>query len=100
MRNSPGCLLDQQSRIATTAKRAVPLKAHSQQAYKASDLAEDGLGGTVGSRAWPPAWSRPPTGCKSKLLSLVVALDRTPLVCVDLVPGPIPAVPLRQGREG
>ena len=29
-----------------------------------------------------------------------IALNRTPLVRIDFVPGPIPGVPLRRGREG
>jgi len=46
-------LLDQQAHIATIAKRAAPLKTHSQQACEAGDLAEYGLGGPPGA-AWAP----------------------------------------------
>src|SRR5882724_2495732 len=67
---------------------------------EAGDLAEYGLGGTAGSRGGPPARSRPSAGCKTSSISLGAAVDRTPLVPIDLVPGPIPAVPLRRGREG
>ena len=97
MRSLHGRLLDQQSRIATTAKRATPLKTHSQQACEASDLAENGLGGTVGSRGGPPARSRLSAGCKTSSISLGTAFDRAPLVRVDFVPAPIPAVPLLRG---
>jgi hypothetical protein len=100
MRSPHGRLLDQQSRIAVVTKRAAPLKTHSQQDCEASDLAENGLGGTVGSRGGPPARSRPSAGCKTRSISLGAAVDRTMLVPIDLVPGPIPAVPLRRGRKG
>jgi hypothetical protein len=53
MRSPHGRLLDQQAHIATMAKRAAPLKTHSQQACEAGDLAEYGLGGTAGSRGGP-----------------------------------------------
>jgi hypothetical protein len=82
------------------AKRAAPLKTYSQQVCEAGDLAEYGLGGTVGSRGGPPARSRSAAGCKTRSIPLGAAVDRTPLVPIDLVPGPIPAVPLRRGREG
>ena len=97
MRSPHGRLLDQQSRIAIVTKRAAPLKTHSQQACEAGDLAEYGLGGTVGSRGGPPARSRPSAGCKTRSISLGAAVDRTMLVPIDLVPGPIPAVPLLCG---
>ena len=90
-------LLNQQSLIATMAKRTAPLKTHSQQACKASDLAEYGLGRIVRSRDGPPARSRPLAGCKTSSIPLGAAIDRTPLVRVDFVPGPIPAIPLLQG---
>ena|SRR5262245_13115063 len=100
MRSPHGRLLNQQVLIATMAKRAAPLKTHSQQVCEASDLAEDGLGGTVGSRGGPPTRSRPLAGCKTSLIPLVAAIDRTALVRIDFVPGPIPAVPLLCGVEG
>src|SRR5882724_11791694 len=45
MRSPHGRLLDQRPLLATMAKRAAPLKAHSQQARDACDLPECGLGG-------------------------------------------------------
>jgi hypothetical protein len=86
--------------IATIAKRAAPLKTHSQQVCKAGDLAEYGLGGAAGSRGGPPARSSPSAGCKTSSIPLGAAVERAMLVPIDSVPGPIPAVPLRRGREG
>jgi hypothetical protein len=93
-------LLDQPSRIATMAKRAAPLNTYGQQAYEASDVAEYGLGGTTGSRGGLPARSRSSAGCETMLLPLGAAVDWSALVRIDFVPGPIPAVPFRRGREG
>ena len=39
-------------------------------------------------------------GIKTRLIPLGTAVDWTMLVPIDLAPGPMPAIPLRHGREG
>jgi hypothetical protein len=55
-------------------------------------------GGPLGAALGPRRGQGRRAGCTTRLISL--ALNWTPLVRIDLVPGPMPALPLRHGREG
>ena len=78
-------------------KRAALLKTPGQQTGYRPNLPECGIGGTAGSLCGPPARSRPVVGYET--LSITLVADRTPLVCINFVPGPHPTVPLRRGRR-
>jgi hypothetical protein len=91
-----GRLLDRRPLLATMARRAAPLKAHSPQARDAYNLPECGLGGPPEAAVGPRQGQGRRQG--EKLSPLGAAVDGTVFVRIDFAPCPIRAVPLQGAR--